>query len=53
VLDERQVIGSIEERLITTAEEALANQFLGSPTIKINGADLEPSARNFSQTGLG
>jgi len=53
VLAENQVIVPIEEVLITTPEEALANKFLGSPTIQVNGIDLEPSARHLSQTGLG
>ncbi|MBI4767966.1 MAG: DUF2703 domain-containing protein [Deltaproteobacteria bacterium] len=53
VLEEKKISGSIEEILITTEEEAWRNNFLGSPTIKINGTDLEPSARNLSQTGLG
>ncbi|MGC1403816.1 MAG: hypothetical protein WA974_12910 [Thermodesulfobacteriota bacterium] len=53
MLDEKQINSLIEPILINTEEEARTNQFLGSPTIKINGIDLEPSARELSQTGLG
>jgi hypothetical protein len=53
VLDEKQLNILIEPILINTEEEARTNQFLGSPTIKINGFDLEPSARELFQIGLG
>ncbi len=53
MLDEKQLNIPIEQILIHNEEEARINKFLGSPTIKINGFDLEPSARDLSQTGLG
>jgi hypothetical protein len=53
VLTEKKIEIPIETRLINTEGEARAKQFLGSPTIQINGIDLEPSARNLWQTGLG
>jgi hypothetical protein len=53
VLAEKQIHVPIETILIDTIEEAGATRFLGSPTIQINGLDLEPSARDLSQTGLG
>jgi hypothetical protein len=49
---EEKINVPIEILLINNEEEARTNQFLGSPTVKINGIDLEPSARNLSQTGL-
>ena len=31
---------------------ALANRFLGSPTVRVNGIDVEPIARSSNQFGL-
>jgi hypothetical protein len=53
VLAEKQINVPIETLLINNEEEARKNQFLGSPTIKINGFDLEPSARSLFQIGMG
>jgi hypothetical protein len=53
VLDEKKLNIPMEQILIHNEEEAGTTKFLGSPTIKINGNDLEPSARELSQTGLG
>ncbi len=53
MLDEEQLNILIDPILINTEEEARTNRFLGSPTIKIDGVDLEPSARDLWQTGMG
>ena len=37
---------------ITTAEQANEHRHLGSPTIQINGLDIEPAARNADQFGI-
>ena len=37
---------------ITTKEQAIAHRHLGSPTIQINGLDIEPAARNADQFGI-
>ena len=37
---------------ITTREQAKAHRHLGSPTIQINGLDIEPTARNADQFGI-
>lgn len=37
--------------IVRTEEEAQAHRFLGSPTVLINGLDLDPSMRN--QTAFG
>jgi len=37
---------------VTDSASALAYRFLGSPTLKINGVDVEPSARTSTQFGL-
>jgi len=39
--------------LIQEKREAEEKAFFGSPTIKINGRDLEPEVEKLHQTGLG
>jgi len=43
----------IRETEIRTQGEAEALAFLGSPTVRINGMDIEPSARSATGFGLG
>jgi len=42
----------IELRLVETAEEAESERFLGSPTVRIDGEDVDPEAANRSDFGL-
>ncbi len=37
---------------VTDFGSALANRFLGSPAVRVNGIDVEPSARTSTQFGL-
>ena len=37
---------------ISTREQANSHRHLGSPTIQINGLDIEPAARNADQFGI-
>ena len=41
------------EVIITTPKMAESFRFLGSPTVLVNGLDVEPSARNSDQIGFG
>lgn len=43
----------VEERIVATAAEAAARRFLGSPTLQIDGRDIEPRARDAREFGLG
>lgn len=43
---------AIEEIEITTIEDAERMRFLGSPTIRVDGVDIEPSARTRTDFGL-
>ena len=52
LLNELRSPAELIEVLITDFGSALANRFLGSPTVRINGIDLEPSARTANQFGL-
>jgi copper chaperone CopZ len=42
----------IREIEVDTHDKAEANAFLGSPSVRINGADIEPSARDAKVFGL-
>ena len=42
----------IENVLITTEEEASRERFFGSPTVQINGVDLDPEKRESTAYGL-
>lgn len=43
---------SLEPVLIQTAEQAAARRFLGSPTVQVDGQDIEPEARDSVDFGL-
>lgn len=40
------VVGVIREIEVKTDEEAARLRFLGSPTVQVDGVDIEPDARN-------
>ncbi len=42
----------LEEVLVSTEEEAVARRFLGSPTVQVNGLDLDPSMREETKVGF-
>jgi hypothetical protein len=44
---------SIDRVVVETAEDANRLRLLGSPTIQLNGRDLDPSARDRTDFGLG
>jgi hypothetical protein len=44
--------GRIEEVQVRTQSEAEATGFVGSPSIRINGSDIEPRARTATVFGL-
>ncbi len=53
VLDEFGITYEITEEIIRNNEEAVELRFYGSPTIKVNGVDLEPGADEAKEPGLG
>jgi hypothetical protein len=53
VLEEMGMPADVRERLVTEAGSVGTIQFLGSPTVHINGIDVEPSARTSTQFGFG
>lgn len=42
----------VREILVPDAKAAQATRFLGSPTVRVNGIDIEPEARERSDFGL-
>lgn len=43
---------NIEKVLICTEEQAIVNRFMGSPTVQINGVDLDPAMRDNTSCGF-
>lgn len=43
---------ALEQILVDTPEQAEALAFLGSPTVQVNGCDIEPEARSRTDFGL-
>lgn len=52
VLREEGIDLSISSVPVETHEDALTNRFLGSPTIRVNGLDIEVQARAREDFGL-
>ncbi len=42
----------LEQVVIISPAEAAAHRFLGSPSVQINGLDIEPSLRGTTQYGV-
>lgn len=42
----------IEQVLVTTEDQANELRFLGSPTVQVNGRDIDPAARTANAYGL-
>ena len=51
-LQEEHVSAEIKHVAVLNAATATATRFLGSPSVRINGADVEPSARSGSAPGM-
>ncbi len=52
VLAETQTQARVEKKNITSYEKAVFEKFLGSPSIRIDGVDIDPIARTSSDYGL-
>jgi len=52
LLQEYRLTGNVSEVPVTDSASAIALRFLGSPTIHVNGVDVEPSSRTSCQFGL-
>jgi hypothetical protein len=52
LLDEVGARGGMEMRRVESLEEAEAEHFLGSPTVRVDGVDVEPGAAERTDFGL-
>lgn len=52
VLDELGLDAEVREVPVETAEEARSNRFIGSPSVRIDGQDLERDADHRTDYGL-
>jgi len=52
VLDETGLTANVVEQRVLDVSSAIAMRFLGSPTVQVNGVDVEPSARTSDEFGL-
>jgi hypothetical protein len=52
VADEMGLKVHLKLRLVESSAQAIALEFLGSPTVQVNGLDLDPGARGQSDFGL-
>ena len=43
---------SLERIVVKTREQAIAFRHIGSPTVQINGLDIDPGARGINQFGV-
>lgn len=52
VLRENRIKVTLHNMRIDSRDEAVAKRFLGSPTIRINGMDVDPSAEHRADFGM-
>jgi hypothetical protein len=43
---------NFEHAIVKTPEDAVAHRHIGSPTVQINGLDIDPGAREIKQFGV-
>ena len=53
VLAEKNISTPVRVLDISTEAEAVRHRFLGSPSIRIHGLDIDPEMRGFEDYGLG
>jgi hypothetical protein len=53
VADEMAILIDLEHVVVSNKQEARQYRHIGSPTVQIDGVDIEPAARNIGRFGLG
>ncbi len=53
LLVQTSVRASVKTIVIEDADQAAAIRFLGSPSVRVNGVDVEPEARDRKEYGMG
>lgn len=52
ILEENGIAADIREIEVADAGEAQAQKFLGSPTVRVDGVDVDPAARMLTEFGM-
>ena len=52
VAQEMDIIINFTHTVVKTQDEAKKHRHIGSPTVQINGLDIDPTARNIEQFGI-
>ncbi|MCP4541024.1 MAG: hypothetical protein GY832_28140 [Chloroflexi bacterium] len=52
VAEKKGVPFRLQKILVASPDQALQLEFLGSPTVQVNGLDIEPSARSSTAYGF-
>jgi len=52
IASEMSVEMALEHVIIKTPEDAIVHRHIGSPTVQINGLDIDPGARSVNQFGI-
>lgn len=52
VAGELGIAVALEHIIVTTVEDAIEHKHIGSPTVQINGRDIDPEAREINQFGI-
>lgn len=53
LLDQTVIEASVETIVVKDTEQAVESRFLGSPSVRVNGIDVEPDARERKEYGMG
>lgn len=52
LVDDAGVAARVQQRRVESLDAAVAERFLGSPTVRINGQDIEPESAERTDYGL-
>lgn len=52
-MEKKAIEANVVETIVGSAEEAETLRFPGSPTVRVNGRDIEPEAETKQDYGLG
>ncbi len=52
LLVQTSIRASVETIVVEDAEQAIETRFLGSPSVRVNGIDVEPEARERKEYGM-
>jgi len=52
VLSELNVQAHVDEIVVTSHAQAVEQQYLGSPTVRVEGQDIDPRARGLRSFGM-